>query len=270
MSNQITINIDNQGRRYLVKLPSDIELNIGDKLIVERDNTQEFATCIALNANSVRVGEDYNFIRLATESDERKHNEILSKSKQNKQKVLQKVNEYNLQMKLVSVNTSFDGNKVLVIYTAEERVDFRTLVRDLASIFRCRIEMRQIAEREATAIIGGVGTCGQEFCCTKRIRSTNEVGIKMAKVQGLALNPNKINGTCGKLLCCLNYEYEDYKIIQDAMPKLGENINTPDGIGLVVYHDLFNEQVAIKFKKDDNDIINKYTLQELGIDKNDR
>lgn len=270
MSNQITINIDNQGRRYLVNLPQDTLIQIGDNLIVERDNTKEFATCISLDTNSIRVGEDYNFIRLATQEDKIKHDEILSKAKANKQKVKQKINEYNLQMKLISVNTSFDGSKVLVIYTAEERVDFRTLVRDLASIFRCRIEMRQIAEREATAIIGGVGTCGQEFCCSKRIRATSEVGIKMAKVQGLALNPTKINGTCGKLLCCLNYEYEDYKLIQEAMPKLGENISTPDGVGLVVFHDLFNEQVAVKFKNEDNEIINKYSLEELGIDKNDR
>lgn len=270
MSNKITVNIDNQGRRYSVILPDDTQINIGENIIVERDNTKEFATCVSLNPTSVREGEDFNFVRIATQDDQNKHNEILQKSKQNKQKVQEKVNAYNLQMKLISVNSSFDGSKLLVIYTAEERIDFRALVRDLASIFHTRIEMRQISEREGTAIVGGVGTCGQEFCCAKRVRSIGEVGIKMAKIQGLALNPSKINGTCGKLLCCLQYEYEDYKKVQEAMPKLGENIDTPDGKGMVVFHDLFNEQVAVKIQKEDQEMINKYTLEELGAEKNER
>lgn len=267
MSNQITISIDNQVKRHLVTLPQNVNITLGSHLIIERDGIQEFATHTTGFARPAREGEAYNFVRIATPSDIQKYQDILKKSKENKAKVQQKVNQYNLQMKLLSVNTSFDGSKILVVYTAEERVDFRALVRDLASIFHTRIEMRQIAEREATAIIGGVGMCGQEFCCARHIRLNGEVGIKMAKIQGLALNPTKINGTCGKLLCCLQYEYDDYKSIQDTMPKLGENITTPDGVGLVVYHDLFNELVAVKMTKDDAEIVQKYTLQQLGKDK---
>ncbi|MBR7091417.1 MAG: stage 0 sporulation protein [Clostridia bacterium] len=270
MSNQITITIDNQGRRYYTTLPDSTQIEPGINIIVERDNTLEFATCVAMGIQSCRSGDEYKFLRIATPSDITKHNELLQKANENKIKVQKKVDQYNLQLKLISVNTSFDGSKLLVIYTAEERVDFRALVRDLASLFHTRIEMRQISEREATAIIGGVGTCGLEFCCAKHIRMPNEVGIKMAKTQGLALNPTKINGTCGKLLCCLQYEYDDYKRVQDSMPKLGETISTPDGSGLVVYHDLFNEMVAVKITKDDQDCVIKYTLQQLGKDKDDR
>lgn len=184
-------------------------------------------------------------IRIADEADMERGRENLLREREAKKLCLAKIHEYNLPMKLIDVDSFFDGSKIIFYFVSDGRVDFRTLVKDLACAFKTRIEMRQVGVRNETKMIGGVGTCGREFCCGMVLKEFAPVSIKMAKEQNLALNPQKISGACGRLMCCLAYEYETYLELKKDFPKIGKRVITPQGSGKVVDQNIFNQKVRV-------------------------
>lgn len=265
----VEVKFSEKGRVYYFDGSMVESLNKGDFVIVDHNEANEFAEIVAKPKNVenfCKQQELKKVVRKATEKDKETHNNWIKKEKDAIPIIEKSVQKFELKMKLVEVKYNFDGSKLLVVYTADERVDFRELVRELASKFKTRIELRQIGFRDEAKMCGGCGACGQELCCRRFLSDYTQVTIKMAKTQNLALNPNKINGVCGKLMCCLEYEYPEYKQLQDKMPPIGSVVLSPDGEGEVVYHDFIKEEVMLKFKKKDKDDIEKlksYTLDKL-------
>ncbi len=239
---------------------TELELNKGDNVVVDFDGILEFGVALHKTKN---VGEN-KIIRLATTSDVEKNKIQLSNIEADKEKVQEKANALSIEMKLVEVLRSLDNKKLLVMYTAADRIDFRQLVKDLASAFKMRVEMRQISERDEAKFVGGCGQCGLPFCCTRFNAANKSISVRMAKVQGLSLTPNRINGVCGKLMCCLENEFEDYKEVLSKMPALKSEVETPDGVGIVEYHDYIGEMVAVRFPK--TDVVTKYPLDKLKFE----
>ena len=183
------------------------------------------------------------------------------------------VAEQKLDMKVVSAEYSFDTSKLIISFVAENRVDFRDLVKSLAGLFKTRIELRQIGVRDEAKLVGGFGPCGRQLCCTNHLCSFEKVSIKMAKNQGLSLNPQSISGACGRYLCCLAYEDDQYASVLAKMPKLNSKVQTADGVGTVVFNNVLKEQVTVKFLKDDGSYTtNDYALSEIkfGKEENDK
>lgn len=228
--------------------PGDLQVKMGDQVIVETAQGPEFATVTEANHE---VEEDSivkplsPVLRAATENDRRTVE--LNKKKESEAFDIceKKIADHGLEMKLVNVSASFDGSKIIFFFTADGRVDFRELVRDLASVFRARIELRQIGVRDEAKMIGGLGICGRPFCCSQFLDSFMPVSIKMAKTQNLSLNPTKISGTCGRLMCCLKYEQNAYEDAAKRMPKAESFVQTPDGPGNVKSVDLLRETMKV-------------------------
>jgi len=173
----------------------------------------------------------------------------------------EKIIERNLEMKLVDVEYTFDRNKIIFYFTAEGRVDFRDLVKDLASVFRTRIELRQIGVRDEAKMLGGIGPCGRMLCCSTFLGDFEPVSIKMAKDQNLSLNPSKISGLCGRLMCCLKYENDEYETAREQMPDIGDKVETPDGLGRVVSMNILERVLRIELP--DPQRVLDYTLEEI-------
>ena len=188
-------------------------------------------------------------IRIATEEDLQKVEENHQKEKQAFEIAVKKIAQHGLDMKLVDVVYTFDGSKILFYFTSDGRVDFRELVKDLASIFRTRIELRQIGVRDEAKMLGGLGVCGKPFCCSTFLSGFQPVSIKMAKEQGLSLNPVKISGTCGRLMCCLKFEQEAYTDLLRTMPKINAVVSTPDGKGTIIDQNLLTGQITVRLDK---------------------
>ena len=180
-------------------------------------------------------------MRIASEEDLRHAEENRKKEREAFASCLQKIRDHNLEMKLIDVEYTFDNNKILFYFTADGRVDFRELVKDLAAVFKTRIELRQIGVRDESKMMGGIGVCGRVLCCSSYLGEFQPVSIKMAKEQGLSLNPTKISGTCGRLMCCLKYEQDAYEQIIKRAPKMGAIVETPDGQGVVMDTSLLKE-----------------------------
>lgn len=180
---------------------------------------------------------------------------------------LKKISEHNLKMKLVTVEYTFDNNKILFYFTADGRVDFRELVKDLAGIFRTRIELRQIGVRDESKMLGGLGICGREFCCKGFLTDFQPVSIKMAKEQGMSLNPVKISGTCGRLMCCLKYEQEAYSELLKKTPKIGAYVITPDGKGTVVDQNIIKGILNVQLQKNPDAPPKSYKVAEVKVIK---
>jgi len=179
---------------------------------------------------------------------------------------LEKIKRHELNMKLIDVEYTFDNNKVIFYFTADGRVDFRELVKDLAAVFRTRIELRQIGVRDEAKMTGGLGPCGRALCCSTFLGEFAPVSIKMAKEQNLSLNPTKISGICGRLMCCLNYEQETYEDIRKRLPKVGSIVDTPFGKGEVIANSVVKESVKVKIKvKDGEDEIKVVKIEELTL-----
>lgn len=191
-------------------------------------------------------GEMRKVLRLATESDLRQIEGNRKKAKEAFGICLEKIVAHKLRMKLVDSEYSFDGSKILFYFTADNRIDFRNLVKELARIFKARIEMRQIGVRDEAKLFGGFGPCGRELCCSKFLKDFEPVTIKMAKEQNLPLNPPKISGLCGRLMCCLSYEYKCYRDLSKGLPREGEKINTPQGKGKVINVNILCRKVTIQ------------------------
>ena len=211
--------------------------------------------------------EELNFIRFATEQDLLKNKENMEKAKELVPMIKEEIKNFDLDMKLCLVEYTLDNEKVIINYTAENRVDFREIVKSLASKLKARIEMRQIGSRDQVQCMGAIGVCGRVCCCKAHLSDFDKVTIKMAKDQNLSLNPAKLNGMCGKLLCCLKYEDDVYVEIINKMPKTGQRVATPDGEGEVKSLDVLHEQVEVVFVKGDETERKMYPLEEIKFSK---
>ncbi len=238
--------------------PDNFELKIGDNVIVETTRGMEFGT-VTMETSEVSEKEIVSplkkIVRIANDDDYKRHLENVKK----KEKVLklcqEKVDKHGLVMKLIDVEYTFDNSKIIFYFTADGRVDFRELVKDLAAVFKMRIELRQIGVRDEAKMMGGIGSCGRALCCHSWLSDFEPVSIKMAKVQNLSLNPAKISGICGRLMCCLKYENDIYMELRRGMPDTGEKIKTPDGMARVVDTNILENKVRVRLimEKDKKD-----------------
>lgn len=248
--------------------PNELDVKSGDNVIVETVRGIEFGNCVI---GPKEIYEDEivtplkNVIREATDEDKKKHNENKENEKEALKICVEKIEKHELPMKLIDVEYTFDNNKILFYFTAEGRVDFRELVKDLASIFRTRIELRQIGVRDEAKMIGGLGPCGRPMCCSTFLGDFAPVSIKMAKEQNLSLNPAKISGICGRLMCCLNYEQDTYEYIKKELPKVNSVVDTPYGKGFVISNSVVNESAKVKIKLGEEDIIKEVKMNEITL-----
>ncbi|MFZ5354226.1 MAG: PSP1 domain-containing protein [Bacillota bacterium] len=228
--------------------PGDIEISAGENVIVETIRGIEFGTAV-LGIREVEESEIVaplkKVLRVATEEDKKIYEDNNRKEKDAFQICLQKIQQHKLDMKLIDVEYTFDNNKIIFYFTADGRVDFRELVKDLAAVFKTRIELRQIGVRDEAKMIGGIGPCGKCLCCSTHLGEFAPVSIKMAKEQSLSLNPSKISGICGRLMCCLKYEQEAYEAARKYMPKVGALVETPEGRGEVIESNILREHVKV-------------------------
>ena len=232
--------------------PAGIDCKAGDHVIIDTARGPEFGTCVAsvhtISSKDV-VAPLRCVLRIATAHDEKVAAENQAREKKAYEVCLQKIAEHNLDMQLVSAECAFDGSKILFFFTADERVDFRELVKNLASVFHTRIELRQIGVRDKAKMVGGLGICGRPFCCASFLDDFQPVSIKMAKTQNLSLNPTKISGTCGRLMCCLKYEQDAYEDLLRTSPKAESFVDTPEGRGTVVEVDLLRQRVKVRMEE---------------------
>lgn len=255
MAEVIGVRFKEVGKIYYFD-PKNMKLKTGEKVIVETARGIECGV-VALANKEVPDDEIIHplkpLIRRANDNDISHINENKKREKEAFKICEQKIAEHNLEMNLVDVEYTFDNNKILFYFTADGRVDFRTLVKDLASVFRTRIELRQIGVRDEAKMLGGLGVCGRPFCCHSYMGDFQPVSIKMAKEQGLSLSPVKISGTCGRLMCCLKYEQEAYLDLLKRTPKVGAIVKTPDGKGLVVENNLISGRLKVKLDSSPQD-----------------
>ncbi|MGE5472887.1 MAG: stage 0 sporulation family protein [Ignavibacteriales bacterium] len=250
--------------------PDDLAIEIGTNVIVETARGIEYGNVVIANREvpeEAIVAPLKKVLRIATEKDEQQIKENQKKEKQAFDICMQKILEHKLDMKLINVECTFDNNKILFYFTAEGRIDFRELVKDLATVFKTRIELRQIGVRDETKMMGGIGFCGKELCCSQYLGEFEPVSIKMAKEQSLSINPAKISGTCGRLMCCLRYEHEVYEDKLKRVPKIGAIVETPDGQGVVVEANILKEIVRVKLDREDQADVKTYIAEQLKITK---
>jgi len=238
--------------------PRGVQVTAGEHVIVETAQGLEYAQCAEGNHEvpDEQVVEPFRpMVRIATDHDRRVLERNRAREKEAFDVCQKKILQHKLEMKLVRVECSFDGNKILFFFTADGRVDFRELVKDLASAFRARIELRQIGVRDEAKMLGGLGICGRPFCCAQFLDDFMPVSIKMAKTQSLSLNPTKISGTCGRLMCCLNYEQETYEELLKTSPKNESFVDTPDGRGTVTEVNLLKQCVRVRLEQQPDTIV---------------
>ena len=247
--------------------PADFQVKVGDHVIVETARGIEYGSVV----QGIReVADDKvimplkSVIRIATEEDDKKAIENKEKEKKAFKICKEKIAKHGLEMKLIETEYTFDNNKVLFYFTADGRIDFRELVKDLASVFKTRIELRQVGVRDETKMLGGIGICGRPLCCNTYLSEFIPVSIKMAKEQSLSLNPTKISGICGRLMCCLKNEQEAYEELNSNLPDIGEKVKTFDGFkGEVVSVNVLRQKVKIVVEVDDEREIKEYAIDEL-------
>ena len=247
MAQVIGVRFKNAGKVYYFD-PGDKTVAQGDRVIVETVRGIECGEVVMPNrevADNTIVHPLKGVIRMANATDLATVEQNAQKEKEAFAVCLKKITEHKMDMKLIDVEYTFDNNKILFYFTADGRVDFRDLVKDLASVFKTRIELRQIGVRDEAKMLGGLGICGKPFCCTSFLGDFQPVSIKMAKEQGLSLNPSKISGTCGRLMCCLNYEQAAYEDLIRITPKVGALVSTADGNGRVVENNLITGSLRV-------------------------
>ncbi len=247
--------------------PNGLELKAGDHVIIDTARGAEYGICTGGNhpiPEKDVVAPLRCVLRIAGAQDEKTVAENRAKEQKAHAICLEKIAAHGLDMQLVSTEVAFDGSKILFFFTADERVDFRELVKNLASVFHTRIELRQIGVRDKAKMVGGLGICGRPFCCATFLDDFQPVSIKMAKTQNLSLNPTKISGTCGRLMCCLKYEQEAYEDLLRSAPKVESFIDTPDGRGTVIEVDLLRSRVKVRMEADP-DTISYYRNEDIAI-----
>jgi cell fate regulator YaaT (PSP1 superfamily) len=250
--------------------PGDLCIEVDSNVIVETARGIEFGQVVIANRevpDEEIVAPLKKVIRIATEEDKKHAAENHRKEKDAFNICLQKIKDHGLDMKLIDVEYTFDNNKVLFYFTAEGRVDFRELVKDLAAVFKTRIELRQIGVRDESKMMGGIGVCGRVLCCKSFLGEFQPVSIKMAKEQGLSLNPTKISGACGRLMCCLKYEQEVYEQLLGKVPKIGAIVETPEGQGVVMEINVLRELVKVKLDKGNETDLETYKLSQIKVVK---
>ena len=248
--------------------PGELEIKQGEYVIVETARGIEYGRVVS---GPKEVSDDEvvqplkSVIRIANEQDKKTVEKNKEKEKEAFKICLEKIRKHNLQMKLIDVEYTFDNNKVIFYFTAEGRVDFRELVKDLATIFKTRIELRQIGVRDEAKMIGGLGPCGRPLCCSTFLGDFASVSIKMAKEQSLSLNPTKISGICGRLMCCLNYEQSTYEEIRKELPRVGSVVETELGKGEVVGNNVLKELVRVKLPRKNEEIIQDFKMYDVKL-----
>lgn len=247
--------------------PKDYPICEGDHVIVETARGVEYGF-VVLGPREVSeekvIQPLKSVIRVATPKDDAREENNRKKEKEAFQICLKKIREHNLDMKLIEAEYTFDNNKVLFYFTADGRIDFRELVKDLAAVFKTRIELRQIGVRDETKILGGIGICGRPLCCPTFLSEFAPVSIKMAKEQNLSLNPTKISGVCGRLMCCLKNEQETYEYLNKKLPAVGDYVTTPDGLkGEVSSVNVLRQLVKVLVDVNDEKEIQEYKVEEL-------
>ncbi|MGI6030282.1 MAG: PSP1 domain-containing protein [Eubacteriales bacterium] len=248
MKEIIGVRFKKVGKTYYFD-PGELSIRKGDHVIVETARGVEFGEVVIGNQQVEEkkvVSPLKKVIRMANANDHRRLEENKRKQQEAFRLCEEKIAKHKLKMKLVDVEYTFDNNKILFYFTADGRVDFRELVKDLASVFRTRIELRQIGVRDESKMLGGLGICGRPLCCCSFLGDFQPVSIKMAKEQNLSLNPAKISGTCGRLMCCLKYEQEAYESLLKITPRNGALVNTPDGRGVVTEVNLLKGEVKVR------------------------
>ena len=234
----------------------ELILKAGDYVIVEHDRGQDYGQVFSCGGGCAEKGAKEplkKILRVARDTDIRQIEENRAKAKNAFSSCNKKIEEHKLDMKLVRAEYSFDRSKIIFYFTSAGRVDFRNLVKDLANIFKARIELKQIGVRDEARFFGGFGPCGRELCCAKFLKDFEPVTIKMAKEEGLPLNPPKISGICGRLMCCLSFEYESYKLLSKGLPREGEHVHTPKGKGKVIGVNVFKRLASVQV--DDGTIV---------------
>lgn len=267
MINVIGVRFKKAGKIYYFD-PSGLEINKGNFVVVETARGIEFGECvigIKQISEADIVAPLKSVIRVAEKDDINKHKDNKIKEEDAFNICLKKIEEHGLNMKLIDVEYTFDNNKVIFYFTADGRVDFRELVKDLATIFKTRIELRQIGVRDEAKMLGGLGPCGRPMCCSTFLGDFASVSIKMAKEQNLSLNPTKISGICGRLMCCLNYEQSTYEDIRKRLPKVGSIVKTTEGQGEVVSNNTVKESVKVKYRRVDEEVIEEFKIEKIEL-----
>jgi cell fate regulator YaaT (PSP1 superfamily) len=258
-----------QGGKIYYFSPLNYKVDVGRHVIVETTRGVEYGDVVLgvreVDETKIPGGQIKPIIRIATKDDEQKNAENIEKSKKAYEIGLEKIKKHQLEMKLISAEYTFDGNKVLFYFTADGRIDFRELVKDLASVFKTRIELRQVGVRDETKLRGGIGMCGRELCCHGHLADFAPVSIKMAKEQNLSLNPTKISGVCGRLMCCLSYEQATYEYLNENLPNIGDFVKTVDGKkGEVQSVSVLRQKVKIVVTLDDNTKeVEEYKIEDI-------
>ena len=269
MKNIVGVRFKKLGKIYFFN-PKNLYIRKGDKVIVETAQGEEYGEVVIAN----RKVEDEKIIeplkkviRIANGRDHKHFEECRKKEKEAFKICQKKIKEHKLEMTLTDVEYKFDDSKILFYFTADGRIDFRELVKDLAAIYKMRIELRQIGVRDEVKRIGGNGVCGRELCCCSFLRDFEAVSIKMAKEQNLSLNPAKISGNCGRLMCCLKYESNVYEEKLKKLPNIGAIVKTEDGEGEVENIETLKETLRVKIKDGDNYVFKKYNVNDVEIIK---
>ncbi len=265
MVNVIGVRFENAGKLYFFS-PGQLWPTPGDYVLVETSRGIEFGevvTGIQEIDEALLQSELKSVVRIAGADDIQHMKDNKAAEKEAYHICQKKISEHKLDMKLVSVEYTFDNSKILFYFTANGRVDFRSLVKDLASVFKTRIELRQIGVRDEAKMLGGLGICGRPICCGTFLGDFKPVSIKMAKEQNLSLNPTKISGVCGRLMCCLQYEQEQYETTRKKMPKVGKEVVTPDGSGVVWDLNVVKETVRVRIAKGDSYELRDYPMEDV-------
>ena len=266
MTEVISVKFKNRGKSYFFA-PNGKTVKTGEQVIVETSKGLEIADCCRGNhmvEDTAVVQPLRPVVRIATRDDLRVAEINKKREKEAFEICQQKIAEHGLDMKLVDIECNFEGNTTMFFFTSDGRVDFRELVKDLAGIFRNRIELRQIGVRDEAKMLGGLGICGRPFCCSRFIDEFQPVSTKMAKMQSMSLNPSKISGSCGRLMCCLRYEQEAYEDLVKSVPKQGAFVETPAGYGTVTQVNLLRQLVKVKLDGEGDDTVRTYRSVEVA------
>ena len=269
MKKMIGVRFKRPGKIYFFD-PGKLRAEKGDFVIVETSQGEEYGEVVISNREIEEeklVAPLKKVIRIATQKDRRQNEENKKKEEEAKKICIQKIKKHKLDMNLTDVEYKFDNSKIIFYFTAEGRIDFRELVKDLAGVFKTRIELRQIGVRDEVKRLGGNGICGRELCCCSFLGSFETVSIKMAKEQNISLNPSKIAGNCGRLMCCLKYEEEVYSDKLKKLPKVGAIVKTGEGTGEVCQVETLAERVKVKFTEGTDTFYKKYQANEIKIIK---
>ena len=270
MTNIVGVRFKAVGKIYYFD-PADFDVKKGDHVIVETARGVEIGE-VVFNKRAVDDSEVVKPLKTIMRIADKHDMEIKAANKIKEKEAfdicLEKIRNHGLLMKLVDVEYTFDASKILFYFTADGRIDFRDLVKDLATVFRTRIELRQIGVRDESKIVGSYGICGQPICCSKFLGEFEPVSINMAKKQGLSLNPTKISGSCGRLMCCLKYEQDAYDELLKVTPRQGARVQTPSGVGTVEYVNILTGNMKVKIEKEKESVYEDYHTSDVKILKN--